>query len=124
MDKQKKQYSFLGRPVGRSCLCAILGIGKERFNKCLSLQPDLRIGKDKSGSQRCTASVDAFLSIMYNGVAETLPDRLPGCKVNVIHSAVMIVDVHSLCSDGSQGPYARPQVHKTWPFFWAGGYGL
>ncbi|CAK9080034.1 Uncharacterized protein SCF082_LOCUS38173, partial [Durusdinium trenchii] len=29
----------------------------------------------QKSSQQCAASVDAFLSLMYNGVAETLPDR-------------------------------------------------
>ncbi|CAK9027153.1 Uncharacterized protein SCF082_LOCUS17791 [Durusdinium trenchii] len=39
------------------------------------MMPDMRLGKDKTGSQRDTYSVDAFLSIMYEGVAEVLPDR-------------------------------------------------
>ena len=39
------------------------------------MQPDLRIGSKKSGSQRLTYSVDAFLTVQYEGVAETLPDR-------------------------------------------------
>ena len=30
----------------------------------------------KTGSHRDTASVDAFLTVLYEGVAETLPDRL------------------------------------------------
>lgn len=73
---KKVTFNFSGQNVGRACLSAILGIGKARLNKAMSLQPDLRVGKDKSGSQAVTRSVDAFLSILYNGVAETLPDRL------------------------------------------------
>lgn len=37
--------------------------------------PDMRFGKKKSGSQPNTASVDAFLSILYASVAETMPDQ-------------------------------------------------
>lgn len=70
-----KSFTFLGRDVGRACLCAILGIGINRFRKALSMQPDLRIGANKSGQQKATYSVDAFLSVLYESVAETLPDR-------------------------------------------------
>ena len=70
------QFTFVGQEVGRECLCALMGIGVNRFKKTLKLQPDLRFGHDKSGSKRDTASVDAFLTVLYNGVAETLPDRL------------------------------------------------
>ncbi|CAJ1446585.1 unnamed protein product, partial [Effrenium voratum] len=37
--------------------------------------PDLRIGKCRSGSQRDSYSVDAFLTTLWESVAETLPDR-------------------------------------------------
>ena len=77
-DPKKVDYTFLGKSVGRSCLCTLLAIGKGRFSRCTSLKPDLRIGKSKSGSQRSSWSVDAFLSVLYNGVAETLPDKLLG----------------------------------------------
>jgi hypothetical protein len=40
-----------------------------------NLVPDGRIGMQKSFSHRDTASVDAILSVMYTGVAETLPNR-------------------------------------------------
>ena len=45
------------------------------MRKTLRLQPDLRFGHDKSGTKRETASVDAFLTVLYDSVAETLPDR-------------------------------------------------
>ena len=75
MNPNKVNYTFLGHEVGRACLCALFGIGKSRLNKAISLQPDLRIGKDKSGTSLAARSVDAFLSILYQSVAETLPDR-------------------------------------------------
>lgn len=70
-----RNFAFLGKAVGRQCLCDLLGIGVNRFRRCLNIQPDLRIGMNKSGSQKLTYSVDAFLTIQYEGVAETLPDR-------------------------------------------------
>jgi len=72
---EKRSYVFLGRPVGRLCLCEILGIGAHRFRRCQQMIPDMRFGKKKSGSQPNTASVDAFLSILYASVAETMPDQ-------------------------------------------------
>ena len=75
---QSKQLSFglVGHDVGRECLCNLLGIGINRFRKTMNLIPDGRIGMSKTGSHRDTASVDAFLTVLYEGVAETLPDRL------------------------------------------------
>ena len=61
--------------MGRQCLCTLMSIGINRLRKGLSMTPDLRIGKVKSGSRAETFSVDAFLSILYEGLAETLPDR-------------------------------------------------
>eukprot|EP00434_Breviolum_minutum_P019610 symbB.v1.2.017297.t1/scaffold1343.1/size124258/6 len=46
------------------------------FNKkALSLAPDLRVGKVNAGQRQAAYSVDAFLSVLYEGVAETLPNR-------------------------------------------------
>jgi hypothetical protein len=69
------QFTFVGQLVGRECLCSLLGIGVNRLRRALNLVPDLRFGHDKTGTKRETASVDAFLTVLYNGVAETLPDR-------------------------------------------------
>ena len=63
--------------MGRICLCEIMGVGNNRLRKCMNLIPDLRFGKDKSGSQKDTMSVDAFLSVLYSSVAETMPDKFP-----------------------------------------------
>ena len=70
-----KTISFMGKEIGRACLCSILSIGINRFRKALSLAPDLRVGKVHTGQRQAAYSVDAFLSILYEGVAETLPNR-------------------------------------------------
>lgn len=54
-----------------------MGVGSNRLRKRMNLIPDLRFGKDKSGSHKDTMSVDAFLSVLYSSVAETMPDKFP-----------------------------------------------
>jgi len=70
-----KNCTFLGKEVGRVCLCSILSIGINRFRKALAMIPDQRLGRDKSGQRKASFSVDAFMSVLYEGIAETLPDR-------------------------------------------------
>ena len=74
-QRQRFYFTFVGKEIGRECLFAVLGIGINRLRKGLNLIPDGRVGLQKSGSHRDTASVDAFLSVLYEGLAETLPDR-------------------------------------------------
>lgn len=69
-------YFFLERNIGAKCLASLLGIGSNRLRRNNQLTPDLRCGKAKGGSRKDTQSVDAFLSILWESVAETLPDRL------------------------------------------------
>ena len=73
--KTVKSFTFLGKEVGRVCLCSVLGIGINRLRKALDAQPDLRVGAQKGGQRQAAYSVDAFLAVLYEGVAETLPDR-------------------------------------------------
>ena len=80
----RPSFTYCGEQVGRECLCALLGIGVNRLRKAFNMVPDLRVGKDKSGSHESTFSVDAFLSMLYSKVAETLPDRLLGWKCVVL----------------------------------------
>ena len=70
-----KTITFMGKDVGRACLCMILGIGINRFRKALALSPDLRVGRICQGQRQAAYSVDAFLSVLYEGVAETLPNK-------------------------------------------------
>ena len=75
-DAQPLQFTFLGKSIGRSCLCNVLAVGINPFRSALDMKPDMRIGMVRKGSrQGATQSVDAFLGVLYDGVAETLPDR-------------------------------------------------
>lgn len=73
--KNIKTITFMDEECGRACLCMIIGIGVNRLRKALSLAPDLRVGKVNAGQRQAAYSVDAFLSVLYEGVAETLPNR-------------------------------------------------
>ena len=66
---------FLERAIGVSCLAKLLGVGTNRLRKGANLNPDLRYGKCKQGDTEKTHSVHAFLTTLYESVAETLLDR-------------------------------------------------
>ena len=66
---------FMGKTIGFKCLASILGIGKSRLKRGFDSSPDLRFGKPKNESHKDTMSIDAFLALQYENVAETLPDR-------------------------------------------------
>ena len=69
-------FTFLGRPIGRVCLCNVMAMGINRFRRALEMAPDLRFGLARKGMRQVASeSVNAFLHILYEGVAETLPDR-------------------------------------------------
>ena len=74
-EDKRPRFTFNNQQIGRECLCSILGIGVNRLRKAFGMVPDLRIGKSKTGSREETWSVDSFLSMLYDSVAETLPDR-------------------------------------------------
>jgi hypothetical protein len=71
-----KKYTLLEKEVGHKCLAALLGVGHKRLHKLESTRPDLRYGQKPYMSKPGTWTVDAFLKISYDAVAETLPDEL------------------------------------------------
>ena len=77
VSRHQTNFTFLGQSIGRLCLCTVMSMGINRFRKALEMKPDMRIGVSRKGMrQQSSQSVNAFLGILYNGVAETLPDRL------------------------------------------------
>lgn len=80
-EKGFKQFKFLDKTVGAKCLASILGVGHSRLRKAVATTPDLRYGKRGGYTSKAgTFSVDGFLRILYDSVAETLPDR-PVCPI-------------------------------------------
>ena len=59
-------FTFLGRPIGRVCLCNVMAMGINRFRRALEMAPDLRFGLARKGMrQAASESVNAFLHILY-----------------------------------------------------------
>ena len=73
----RPQCNLLDKDVGRKCLMRLLGIGQERLDRQASGAPDLRFGRKEHKSQPGTFTVDAFLQVAYDSIAETLPDQPP-----------------------------------------------
>ena len=69
---------LLQQPVGVKCLAALLAVGKGRLRKMERKAPDMRYGKFDYQSRRDTWSVDGFLQVAYDTIAETLPVELLG----------------------------------------------
>ncbi|CAK9073825.1 unnamed protein product [Durusdinium trenchii] len=74
-ESRDKQFTLLDRPVGFKCLAALLGVGTGRLRKGTTSTPDLRHGTRPYMSRPSTWSVDGFLRIAYDSVAETMPDE-------------------------------------------------
>lgn len=67
--------TLLDKPVGSVCLASLLGIGDKRLRKAQSGAPDIRHGRRMYRSKPGSWSVDSFLQISYDRIAETLPDE-------------------------------------------------
>lgn len=116
-NDDRPTFSFLGRIVGRACLCDILAIGINRLRKCIQLVPDLRLGKDKGGSRQNTRSVDAFLSILYSSVAETLPDKSLGSIFKFVSNSLMHDRANACMAKINIKSEGANFLFQTCPFF-------
>ena len=72
---KRKSYELLGVPVAKACLCALLGIGKNRLCKAVSGEIDSRYSCNVPLHRACprARSVDHFLLRQHGTVAEILP---------------------------------------------------
>lgn len=68
-------FTLLDQPIGRKCLLKVLAIGQERLERQAAGAPDLRFGRREHRSKPGTFTVDAFLQVCYDSIAETLPDQ-------------------------------------------------
>ena len=73
---KQREYFLMGHPMKRGCMEQILGISSHRTDRIGSL--DQRFGKHPTKPSELTASIDAFCCILYNSIAEPLPDRFSG----------------------------------------------
>ena len=67
--------TLLDRPVGFKCLASLLGVGGARLDRRAGAAPDLRHGSHEHRSKPGTWTVDGFLQVAYDAIAETLPDE-------------------------------------------------
>ena len=80
------------------------------------MNPDRRYGKNKGGSKAATHSVDAFLAMLYEGVAETLPTQF----VVLMPANMSLTPSQSLryCSQNllplPPVPHCQAKVCATW----------
>ena len=74
-EQTRKTYQLLEVPVGRSCLCCVLGIGKNRLAKASAGHVDTRFGCNVALHRTAPAarSVDQFLLKQHGSIAEILP---------------------------------------------------
>ena len=70
----RREFNFLGHHLKRGCFESLLGISSHRVDRAGAV--DLRYGPSMRPSQY-TASIDSFCLVLYNSVAEPLPDRRP-----------------------------------------------
>lgn len=71
----ERAHTLLDKAVGLKCLAALLGMGRDRVRRQEAGAPDLRCGRKEGRSRETTWSVDGFLKILYDSLAETLPDQ-------------------------------------------------
>lgn len=69
------ECKLLDKPVGFKCLATLLGVGHSRVRKSTSGAPDLRHGQRAYQSRPGSWTVDGFLQVAYDSIAETLPDQ-------------------------------------------------
>ena len=74
-ESSKRSYSLLGITVGRSCLCAALGIGNGRLHKAASGVVDARFSCNVPlhRAKHKARSADNFFLRLHGTVAEILP---------------------------------------------------
>ena len=71
----RREFYFLDRYLKRACFEQLIGVSSHRIDRIGAL--DLRFGRRHRPSA-LTASVDSFAMILYNSIAEALPDRPHG----------------------------------------------
>ena len=69
----RREFHFLGRYMKRACWEAFLGLSSHRVDRLGAL--DMRFGSHPRPS-KLGASIDAFLMVMCNSIAEPLPNKL------------------------------------------------
>ena len=86
---RRREFFFLNKFMRRSCFEAIMGVSSHRIDRIGSL--DQRFGSHDRPS-KLSASIDAFCLVLYNSVAEPLPNKL----LVVILVSFLLLFTHSI----------------------------
>ncbi len=79
--KGRREFHFLGKYLKRVCFESLLGVSSHRIDRVGAL--DMRYGSHPRASP-LAASIDTFSMVLYNSVAEPLPNKqLDSNKFNV-----------------------------------------
>lgn len=72
----RREFHFLGKYMRRVCFECLIGVSSHRVDRIGAI--DLRFGsRESSRPTKLTASIDSFCLVLYNSVAEPLPNKLP-----------------------------------------------
>ena len=71
----RKEYQFLGLPLKRVCFQSLIGISSHRVDRIGAIDLRYKDTRNRSKPSHLTASIDAFVMILYNSVAEPLPNK-------------------------------------------------
>ena len=94
-SQSRKSYELLGINVGRTCLCSVLGIGKNRLCKAAAGQIDTRFASNVPLHRTCpkARNVDKFLRQLHGTVAEIMPTGQESyplfCQEGCFHHGVL-----------------------------------
>ena len=80
-SSKRRDYLLLGHPVRRVCMEHLLGISSHRTDRIGCI--DMRFRQHPTKPSELTASIDAFCCVMYNSIAEPLPDKLAWLYVGI-----------------------------------------
>ena len=87
-SSKRRDYLLLGHPVRRVCMEHLLGISSHRTDRIGCI--DMRFGQHPTKPSELTASIDAFCCVMYNSIAEPLPDKLAWLYVGIFLLAIFL----------------------------------
>lgn len=107
-DSKRSEYYFLGTQLRRQCFESLLGMSSHRVDKIGSIDMRYRDTKRPSKPSPLTASIDAFVMVLYNSVAEPLPTKWLEWSaddfISLLWPSLEVLHKVVFCFDRSQKP--------------------
>ena len=86
----RREYIFLKQPIKRVCFQALIGVSSHWIDKIGDIDQRYKDAKKPQRPSPLAASVDAFCMVVYNSIAEPLPDRTLGPQLNTFMLNLMV----------------------------------